>query len=87
MSSPTSDASDSRDSVDDSREQSTKDRRRERNRLAAQKHRLRRNERMSQLEQQVLALQHDKNQLIAQLDSSSSSLGDAKTNADASGSI
>ncbi|KAI5123586.1 hypothetical protein M0805_003404 [Coniferiporia weirii] len=73
MSSPTSDASSSRDSVDDSREQSTKDRRRERNRLAAQKHRLRRNERMSQLEQQVLALQQEKSQLLTQLDSAGDS--------------
>lgn len=68
MSSPTSDASSSRDSLDSAREQSTKDRRRERNRLAAQKHRLRRNERMSQLEQQVLALQQEKSELVAQLD-------------------
>ncbi|KAH8120245.1 hypothetical protein DFH11DRAFT_44281 [Phellopilus nigrolimitatus] len=69
MSSPISDVSDSRDSQDDPREQSTKDRRRERNRLAAQKHRLRRNERMSHLEQQVLALQQEKNNLLSQLDS------------------
>lgn len=48
--------------------QSTKDRRRERNRLAAQKHRLRRNERMAQLEAQVLALQQDKAMLVARLD-------------------
>ncbi|KAL5535455.1 hypothetical protein ACEPAF_3549 [Sanghuangporus sanghuang] len=67
MSSPTSDASSSRD-TDDNRDQTTKERRRERNRLAAQKHRLRRNERMSQLEQQVLELQQEKSQLVAQLD-------------------
>ncbi|KLO13948.1 hypothetical protein SCHPADRAFT_337581 [Schizopora paradoxa] len=48
--------------------QSTKDRRRERNRLAAQKHRLRRNERMNQLEQQVLALQQEKSILLARID-------------------
>ena len=65
MSSPTSDASSSHSTIDDVREQSTKDRRRERNRLAAQKHRLRRNERMSQLEQQVLALQQEKSELVA----------------------
>lgn len=74
MSSPTSDASSSHSSLDildDAREQSTKDRRRERNRLAAQKHRLRRNERMSQLEQQVLALQQEKHQLLHRLEDAS----------------
>ena len=71
MSSPTSDASSSHSTIDDVREQSTKDRRRERNRLAAQKHRLRRNERMSQLEQQVLALQQEKHQLLQRLENAS----------------
>ncbi|TDL28559.1 hypothetical protein BD410DRAFT_798803 [Rickenella mellea] len=46
---------------------STKERRRERNRLAAQKHRLRRTQRMSQLEEQVLALQKEKHALVSQL--------------------
>lgn len=71
MSSPTSDASSSRDTLDDRNDQlqqSTKDRRRERNRLAAQKHRLRRNERMSQLEAQVLALQQEKHALLARIE-------------------
>ena len=72
MSSPTSDASSSRDTLDDRNEQiqqSTKDRRRERNRLAAQKHRLRRNERMSQLESQVLQLSQEKHALLNQIES------------------